>query len=388
MNKVVIACLFTIFITSVLYSQSPNLVIIGEKENQEQVFIPSEAKIGPDGNIYILDAKDSFIKVYSPEGKFLRKIGGEGYGPGLMARTSTFGFSDANTLYFTEMPNGNRWITFMKLSGKLDRVLKYNTTDQFGVWRAAILPDGRVLSEINKYGNYEKRGNLFVGFYIRSLAIINKDGNITNTPIKMNQVFTICQSPSEGEWGVPFFPEFLWRLNKANNIVYTDGTSNIFQIFDLKGNSIGKIATSLPNGPLVTDEDLDVWRKKEKAEFIKKRGNEEYAKHVSYIEKYTTSVHKRKPIYSDFDITPEGNLLVEGNIDDKTRQRKYWLLDKSGKLLKEITTTDVISIYISQGHILFIKENEDEDNRVCCLRRKGKEIDDFNAKNFEYKLCP
>lgn len=378
-------CILLLLLSGVVFSQSgqsATLVAIGDKADQEQVYVPAMAKEGPDGNIYIMDAKDSFIKIYTPNGDFLRKIGGTGFGPGLMARRGSFGFSDAYTLFFTELINGNRWITFMKLSGKLDRVLKLNISGQFGVWRAVILPDGRVLAEINKWGEYEKRGNLFVGYYLRWLAIINKEGKIDHIPIHRNQVFSISQSPSEGDCRIPFFPEFLWRLNKQNNILYSDGASNIFQVIDLVGNHGGKIETPLPNGPPVTEEDLDEWRNEKKTEVVKRQGNEIYAKHFSFIEKYTSSIHRQKPIYSDFDITPEENLLVEGYLDEKTRQRKYWLVDKSGKLLKEITTTNIISISITKRYIIYIKENEDEENRVYCLARKGKEKDDLNAKSF------
>ncbi len=389
MKKIIFACACIILTTTALFPQAAktrNIVIIGDKENQEQIYIPSSIKVGPDGNIYILDDKDSFIKVYSPDGKFLRKMGGEGYGPGLMSRTGNFNFSDDNTLFFTEMMHGNPWITFLKLSGKLDRTLKLNISGLFGIWRSVMLPDGRIIGEVHKFGDYERHGSFSVGYYPQWLAIINKSGKIEKSPIKKDLVLSIRESPDKADCKIPFFPEFLWAVDKNYNIIYSDGTVNYFQIFDFNGIPKGKIHTSLPNSTPVTGKDLDEWRTKKKAEIIKKRGNEVYAKAYTVIEKYTTSIHPRKPIYSDLSITPDGNLLVQGYIDEETRIRKYWLLDMSGKTLKEITTTHVISISISLHHIIFVKENEDDENRVCCYRRKSTETEDFNQKLFEYEL--
>jgi len=158
---------------------------------------------------------------------------------------------------------------------------------------------------------------------------------------------------------------------------------NHFQIVDLTGNAVCKIQTPLPIGAVVTADDLAEWQKKKKRSIIKYDGNEAYAKHFNYIERYKTSIYKRKPIFSDIAVTPEGNLLVEGEIDSDTRKREYWLTDPSGKLLKQFNTTGVTAITISTNYILVIKETENDENRVYCITRKGKDVEDLNPKLFE-----
>jgi len=39
-------------------------------------------EFGPDGNIYVLDRGRSCVKVYGPDGSFIRQISREGNGPG------------------------------------------------------------------------------------------------------------------------------------------------------------------------------------------------------------------------------------------------------------------------------------------------------------------
>ena len=70
----------------------------GGEDDEEILFgIISDAEVGPDGNIYLLDAQLNEIKVLSPEGELLRSIGRQGEGPGEFQ----------NAQQFTFLPDGN-----------------------------------------------------------------------------------------------------------------------------------------------------------------------------------------------------------------------------------------------------------------------------------------
>lgn len=102
-------------------------IIIGREEGDGMLVYPRQIGEGPDGNIYVYDLADAYIKVYSPEGKFLRRIGGKGQGPGEIQRPegASFGFTLDEKLFFAEFIRGHPWITFMELSGEFSRVLKF-----------------------------------------------------------------------------------------------------------------------------------------------------------------------------------------------------------------------------------------------------------------------
>ncbi len=57
---------------------------IGEGETSEEGVLnrPQYLDVDSDGNIYIMDRGDIDIKVFTPEGRFIRTIGGKGQGPG------------------------------------------------------------------------------------------------------------------------------------------------------------------------------------------------------------------------------------------------------------------------------------------------------------------
>jgi hypothetical protein len=73
--------------------------------------------------------------------------------------------------------------------------------------------------------------------------------------------------------------------------------------------------------------------------------------------------------------TPEGNILVAGVAEEETRETQYWLLDGSGKTLAGIRVPAGIGI---SKNFVFIYERDDEGNEeVRCLRRKGDEKTDL-----------
>ncbi|MGB2907166.1 MAG: hypothetical protein WBB73_08690, partial [Candidatus Aminicenantaceae bacterium] len=51
---------------------------IGTLGEEGELIFPRQIAEGPDGNIYIYDQSDAFIKVFSAKGRYLRKMGGEG----------------------------------------------------------------------------------------------------------------------------------------------------------------------------------------------------------------------------------------------------------------------------------------------------------------------
>ncbi len=76
MKRLVLAVI--LILGSFIFVFGDEEIIIGRDEGDSMLIYPQQVEEGPDGNIYVYDLADAFIKVYSPEGKFLRKIGGKG----------------------------------------------------------------------------------------------------------------------------------------------------------------------------------------------------------------------------------------------------------------------------------------------------------------------
>ena len=102
----------------------------GESENEDEFFgVILRIATDPKGNIYALDGQLSEIKVYDPNGKFLKKLGREGEGPGEFRRPGDMFF----------LPDGNIGV-MQVVPGKI--VLLKPTGDPAGDFPLPAPPGG------------------------------------------------------------------------------------------------------------------------------------------------------------------------------------------------------------------------------------------------------
>lgn len=76
-------------------------LVIGAEEGPEGSVLnrPQSLDVDAAGNIYVMDWGDVELKVFSPEGEFLRKIGREGQGPGEYETGARFEISRDNKIF-------------------------------------------------------------------------------------------------------------------------------------------------------------------------------------------------------------------------------------------------------------------------------------------------
>ena len=55
---------------------------LGAGDGDGELHFPISFDVGPDGRIYVLDAANSRIQVFRPDGDYLTQWGGRGSGPG------------------------------------------------------------------------------------------------------------------------------------------------------------------------------------------------------------------------------------------------------------------------------------------------------------------
>lgn len=112
MKRIGFGLVFSLLISALVLS-AQEVIRLGKVGTESELAYPRQVAEGPDGNIYAYDQADAFIKVYSPGGEFVRKIGGKGQGPGEIQRPDgvTFGFAIDGHLFFTEFFGGHPWIT-------------------------------------------------------------------------------------------------------------------------------------------------------------------------------------------------------------------------------------------------------------------------------------
>jgi hypothetical protein len=352
--------------------------VLGEPEGDGEILSPSGVKEGPDGNIYVYDRSLAFIKVFSPQGNFLRKMGGKGQGPGEIQRVEGLSFNftnDNKMLYFTEYFSGHRWITFMELSGKFHHVIKLKIDKIFGINTSVPLQDGSFLVEISFYDPPQAKKDYFLYRYPIALVKINSKGEIVSDILRTNYVQDISIISNGGTLGIPYVPLFMWVLLKNNSIIFTEGLTQEFKIYDMKGKITGEIKTPAPAPQPVTAADLDNWRQNVKSSIRDKSWLNEFGK---VIYKYKESIHQKKPNIRNVSLTPGNNLLIVGIWNSQKESRPYWLINLEGNTIKTVEIADPIYSLTISKHFIFAGSSDEDDNPlILCFKRKGTEAEDL-----------
>ena len=340
-------------------AQDPDhLVLGGEDEADGTVFYPRQVEEGPDGDLYVLDVGDSFIKVFAPDGAFRRRLGGSGEGPGEFQRVdgATFGFTPDGKLFFTEYIRGHRWITILELNGDLARVLSPNLAVGFGIEAARALDDGGFLVQITYNATPIAEGDYFLYHVPRSLVRLDGQGEIVAEIARTKCARLISYSPNGGTTNLPFAPSFAWSAVGDDAVVWSDGTSPRLRVIDHAGSLVREMETRLPDPRKVTREDLREW-KREREEMMSSRNPAWWHEFGRVVEEYDKSLYDQ-PILRRISRTPGGNLLVEGPWQADTDASTFWLLDSDGEVIHSITAA-AARLRLSEHYLLFLTVDDE-----------------------------
>jgi len=367
----------TVLLGTLGYIYAEEAVKIGILGTEGELIYPRQIKEGPDGNIYVYDSMDAFIKVYSPEGKFLRKMGGEGQGPGEIQRNDgvSFGFTPDKKLYFTEFFTGHPWITIMELSGKFQKAIKLDTKEFFGVSIAFCLPDGRFLIELNFAGRPEREKDFFYHRSPQEIVLQNEDGSIISKIKRADYITRVSYESRGADSPIPFVPVFAWCPYKQDTVLFSDGLSTKLQVYNYQGKLIREIPTPLPEPEKVTRKDLNKWRERRKETYAS-RNPDWWNRFGKVIDNYKKSIYKEHPNLSGISVTPQGNILISSRWDEEKNRSLYWLLDESGDTKAEVTSA-VGGVSISKSFIFLGKADEDGIITVFAQKRTGSEEEDL-----------
>ena len=371
-NIVVIILISTFFIPL-----NGKIVVLGNNSPEEQLVYPGKIVEGPDKNIYIYDRLDAFIKVFSPQGKMIRKIGGKGEGPGQVKRADglDFGFTpDGDKLYFTEYFTGHKWITFTNLQGILKGTLKYKIKGFFGVTEARIQDSDTIYMQVERLGKTERIKDVYYSYYLSEIVVIDKSGNQTSSVLKKEHPERISFIKRGGDKAIPFTPGFMWAVTKNGNVIFTNGTGNELEVYNRAGKLKKRIIVPVPEPEKVTKEDIIQWRDSIK-EIYKNKNKSWYKRFGSVIEKYTRSIFKFKPVILGMSLTPAGNILLTCRAKEKDKF-KYVLTKINGKLITE-SVSKFHRIQISENYIFFVRISEDEESEISFIIRSGGEKGDL-----------
>jgi hypothetical protein len=245
----------------------------------------------------------------------------------------------------------------------------------YGILTSVPLQDGNFLAKVRFLSPPEAKKDYYLWRNPIALIKINPKGEIVSEILRTNHVRQISSISDGGDLDIPHAPLFDWVLLKNNSIIFTEGLSDVFKIYDMKGKITGEIKTPVPAPQSVAAADLDNWRQNTKSRIIDKSWFNEFGK---VIYKYDKSIHEKKPNIRGISYTPGSNLLIAGLWNSEKKTRPYWLIDLEGNTVKTVEIADPIYNFTISEHFIFARSRDEDDNPlVLCIKRKGTEAEDL-----------
>jgi hypothetical protein len=198
---------------------------IGEGEFDEDMFAElTSLDVDSDGNIYILDRKDKKVKIFDSAGKFVKKFGEEGQGPGEMYLPVSIQVTHNNEMVIGDA--GNQRLAFFSLEGEFLRemstaakafALALPIIDSQGniVGQQIVTTESQLLREVRKYDS------------------------------ELNTLFTIASIDNtnmiQGKIN-PFQVVLFYQLGKENSIYISNPDAYEIKVLTAEGKLVKKIS--------------------------------------------------------------------------------------------------------------------------------------------------
>lgn len=183
------------------------------------------------GNIYVLDRKAIQIKVFDPQGKFIRAIGCHGQGPGEFQSIRYFQITpQKNILVLDAM---QRRLTLFNLDGQLLREFPS------GLWSLSVC-------------RMDDNGDI-IGIIIR----IEQEASYELIRLNQNleQVQTIARIVTMKMPVInPYFPNLIYELTPDGNVLWGTTTEYEFKVVNREGKTVKRIVKKY-DPQIITAED-------------------------------------------------------------------------------------------------------------------------------------
>jgi hypothetical protein len=196
---------------------------IGEAEGRKEYMFSQVGNIAVDDeeNIYVLDGKESHIKIFDKHGEYLRTFGKKGQGPGEFNFPSGILITPQNEIMVTD----SRVLHFFTLPGEFIKSLSAAKIQFFG--RTSMDSQSSIYVMTGTI-NMEKGTSLY------ELKKFDPNLNFLNTVASI-------PGPKAGEPFDPFIPVFHWKICRDDNIIYGYQKNYEFLVFNPEGKLIKKI---------------------------------------------------------------------------------------------------------------------------------------------------
>ena len=204
-----------------------------QAKDEYALALPTSLAVDKKGELFVLDSKESHIKVFDDSGKYVRTIGRPGQGPGEIGAAWSISLPrGSNELAFRDI--SNRKLTFFSLEGMFLRSIPLR----------GMIAGIKTDSQGNAYVSATEFGP---GQSMDTLKKMSAD---------MSRVLAEISSRPEDDSHNPFAPREYWVVDARDRLIFGEGKTYEIRYYDPAGKLIRKVLRA--GGLLkVTQKDID-----------------------------------------------------------------------------------------------------------------------------------
>ncbi|HRT26378.1 MAG TPA: 6-bladed beta-propeller [Candidatus Saccharicenans sp.] len=296
-------------------------LVLGKTGNEETMLLnPRAVEADQAGNIYVIDGKAVQIKVYDPQGNFVRAIGRRGQGPGEFQSPRSFCLTPQLSLAVCD--SLSRQVVIFGLDGQFIRALPDKTRSFMDV---RVNAKGDIIATQMVVGEEAREELVWFDSELKPLL------TVASVQMAKYPVFN------------PFPPYIYFGLTADGNVLWGVTTDYTFNVVNSEGKTVRKIIKNY-DPEILTQEDKD--RK------IKETFGEEGAPSDVTIE-----WSKYFPAFQDFVMDERGWLYVRPYTKEKVEKGViYDVFDADGRYVARVVLPDR-AMAIKYGKLYTIEED-------------------------------
>jgi len=322
----------------------------------------SDLAVDGRGFVYVCDSQAGNLKVFDPEGKYVKTLGRPGQGPGEFNYPTEVEIQKGR-LFVRELRNGR--VSLLEMDGTYISSIPIVEVGTIW-WRMAVLPDGRVIAEREKTHIQEPklpqewRLELFSADLQFRKLIYAKN-------IWRNKYIS---EPRRTNVPVPFAPLVYWDVRSDGKIVIGDSGAYSIEIHDLEKGKLSEFTHAYKPVP-VTASDKDAYFKGMGMTFGSSSGVTTTSRGAAdYIVKLT-EFPKFKPAFINLTVNPDNDIWVRPNLADESAGSAFDAFGPSGEFFGRVKLAGEAVfpyriIWIKGGFWTIMVDKEGEYSIVKC----------------------